>query len=333
MGDNDPGEAPEGDWEPPQTPGWMKGVGHAVYDFGKDAITAAVDVVVIAGKLLAADSETVKKAAGIVETVATEVAIFTAGTEQQKSMQTLRATATVVAISSAVENKLKADWAKAEREGKTDELIAYWTTLGILHTATIVIGALKLRAVATAAEESSALISDAKIASDAAALCPEVSAGGRAAAAGDALAGEVGAVEVTAGTATSAERAEFAKEFYRKGGSAWPEGRIESHLQGIDRTKPVIEKTLRKGTKVISYQVPGNPVGNYFAPVGTSADALGIDGTGRVVTTYVLEEDVTFLQSTAADTSKLSSVPPRARGHGGGTQFFTPDTSKLKALP
>lgn len=122
-----------------------------------------------------------------------------------------------------------------------------------------------------------------------------------------------------------AARQATAEAFYRTAG--WPEPRIASHLQGIDFTQPVKPVTLPTGTEVVQYQIPGNPTGNYFAPLGTPAEAIGVNPAGRVTKVYTTTSDVTVLQSTAADTSSNPNVPALARGQGGGVQFFAPNTS------
>ncbi|MBR0851106.1 hypothetical protein JQ543_25405 [Bradyrhizobium diazoefficiens] len=128
-----------------------------------------------------------------------------------------------------------------------------------------------------------------------------------------------------------AQRRATAQSFYEKSG--WPQKRIDAHLDGIDFNHPVEVVTLPKGTEVVQYQVPGNPTGNYFAPPGTPAEALGISPEGRVAKTYTTTSDVEVLRSTAADTSTNPNVPPSAQGAGGGTQFFTADKSAFGSAP
>lgn len=81
------------------------------------------------------------------------------------------------------------------------------------------------------------------------------------------------------------------------------------------------------------YQVGGNGVGNYFAPVGTRAEQLGINPTGRETLLYAPTERVQVLRSTAAeivDTWSVPGVPYRAEG--GGTQFFTGNPDKFRVI-
>ncbi|UIN21411.1 polymorphic toxin type 46 domain-containing protein [Herbaspirillum frisingense] len=110
-------------------------------------------------------------------------------------------------------------------------------------------------------------------------------------------------------------------------------------MQGLHLTqaelifsKPVEVVTLPKGTQVVQYQIPGNPVGGYFAPVGTTAESLGISSVGRNPIIYTTTEDISVLRSTAANTSKNLSLPESARGAGGGKQFFTNNRNVFQPL-
>jgi hypothetical protein len=129
----------------------------------------------------------------------------------------------------------------------------------------------------------------------------------------------VGGVVVDA--ETLAARQATANAYYKTLG--WDDDRIASHMGGIDFSQPVEVVTLPGGSKVVQYQIPGSPVGGYFAPVGTPAEAIGISSVGRKPIIYVTTEDASVLRSTAADTSGNLSLPELARGTGGGTQYFT----------
>jgi hypothetical protein len=94
-------------------------------------------------------------------------------------------------------------------------------------------------------------------------------------------------------------------------------------MSGIDFSQPVDVVTLPAGSQVVQYQIPGNPIGGYFAPVGTPAEAIGISSEGREPIIYVTTEDISVLRSTAADTSGNLNLPESARGTGGGIQYFT----------
>jgi hypothetical protein len=130
---------------------------------------------------------------------------------------------------------------------------------------------------------------------------------------------------VVTNTANATSRRAIAQAFYKASGK--DDATIEKHLNGVDFNKPVDITTLPKGTQVVQYQDPNNPVGNYFAPVGTPAESLGIDPKGRVAKIYTTTRDVTVLRSTAADTRSNPAVPRSQRGNGGGIQYFAQDTS------
>ena len=132
-------------------------------------------------------------------------------------------------------------------------------------------------------------------------------------------------------TATNlVSRQSTANSYYKTLG--WDDAKIASHMSGIDFSKPVEIVTLPKGTKVVQYQIPGNPVGGYFAPVGTSAESLGISSAGRNPIIYKTTENISVLRTTAADTSKSTNLPESARGTGGGVQFFTNNRNVFKPL-
>ena len=95
--------------------------------------------------------------------------------------------------------------------------------------------------------------------------------------------------------------------------AGWSDEKIPSHLEGIDFNQPVEVVTLPKGTKVVQYQIPGNPTGNYFAPAGTSAESLGMNSAGRVATIYTVLRDVTVLRLTAANTAANPNLPASVR--------------------
>jgi len=120
-----------------------------------------------------------------------------------------------------------------------------------------------------------------------------------------------------------AQRKATARSFYEQTG--WSSDRIDSHLQGIDFSRPVDVVTLPQGADVVQYQIPGNPVGRYFSPIGTPAETIGVDPTGRLANVFTTGQDVTVLRSFAADTTANMALPALARGPKGGVQYFTND--------
>ncbi len=74
-----------------------------------------------------------------------------------------------------------------------------------------------------------------------------------------------------------ASRRSVATEFYGRGGRAVD----DSHLQGIDFSRPVEVRQLRAGDIVYQWQTPGAPLGNYFSPSSAVRPTdLGIAGVG-----------------------------------------------------
>ncbi len=137
------------------------------------------------------------------------------------------------------------------------------------------------------------------------------------------------AVAVSSETAASAAEARtLAARYYKESG--WPASRIEHHLRGIDFGRPVEVVELPAGTKMVQYQLPGRPAGNYFAPLGTPPEHLGISPRGRISTTYVTTKPMRILRSTAAAVEDTWTVPGRSiPAQGGGTQYFVVDPSSL----
>ena len=135
----------------------------------------------------------------------------------------------------------------------------------------------------------------------------------------------LGQIESPVVAQSTASRQAVADAAYKATG--WSDEKIASHLAGIDFSQPIETMTLPKGTQVVQFQLPGNPTGNYFAPMGTSAESLGINPTGRIANTFTTTSDVSVLKSTAASTVSNSNLPISVRGVGGGVQYFSPDIS------
>ncbi|MCG9647893.1 hemagglutinin repeat-containing protein [Vibrio brasiliensis] len=135
---------------------------------------------------------------------------------------------------------------------------------------------------------------------------------------------------------------EKARQFYLDQG--WEGKWIDSHLEGIDFTKPVSVETLKSGEQVYQWQVPNAQQGNYYTPDKvTQPDELGINpqaihrGTGELVdkvqSPYKVNKDVKVLQSTAREIEDTWSVPDEPYNtSGGGTQLFTSDKASLEKL-
>lgn len=126
-------------------------------------------------------------------------------------------------------------------------------------------------------------------------------------------------------------RMKVAREFYEKAG--FSQERTADHLKGIDFSKPVEVVTLEPSAKVIQYQRTGHNFGNYLAPPGTEASALGVNPAGRVATTYEVTRPVQVLRSTAAPVEDIWSAPGEVfKANGGGIQYFTTESSAFRAV-
>lgn len=119
-------------------------------------------------------------------------------------------------------------------------------------------------------------------------------------------------------------RQNVANNYYAEAG--WSEARIRHHLQGIDFSRSVGTTFIPQGQKVVQYQLPGMSPGNYFAPVGTPANRLGIYTSGRFGRIFSATENTTVLRSTAASMVDDFSVSGwKIQLNGGGTQYFSPN--------
>ncbi|WP_299180620.1 glycohydrolase toxin TNT-related protein [uncultured Chryseobacterium sp.] len=128
----------------------------------------------------------------------------------------------------------------------------------------------------------------------------------------------------------------MAYEYYKQLG--WDNSRIQSHLDGIDFTKPVELIELPKNKITSQYQAPGGKKGNYFAEPDAKATELGINpyaetSSGIVEKTkalYTTDQSIIVLKSTARsginDTWSVPSQKPY-KTKGEGIQYFTIDNS------
>ena len=118
-----------------------------------------------------------------------------------------------------------------------------------------------------------------------------------------------------------------AKDFYISSG--FSESQALAHMKGIDFSKPAYVATLPKGTIAIQYVKPDGSVGNYFAPPGTPASQLGFYSGGRVLSTFVAQQNVVVLKSTASsvidDWSFSKTTGWEVETTGGGSQYFSPN--------
>jgi len=128
------------------------------------------------------------------------------------------------------------------------------------------------------------------------------------------------------GFVQAVERQTVARDFYRAT-TGWNDTKIASHLRGIDFSQPVNIVDIPAGASLTQFNLPGR-VGNYYAPVGTSANTLGIYTSGLTESSHVFGSPTRALQSTAAsvvDDWSMSGAGWRIQTDGGGTQFFVPN--------
>jgi hypothetical protein len=130
----------------------------------------------------------------------------------------------------------------------------------------------------------------------------------------------------TAEAALVKNRTSFVKNFYEHAGYA-PEKTL-MHIEGIDFSKPVFEKTYKKGTildqwRKIDPKTGESIPGDYYTLPGTDPNKLGIYLGNRIKIQVVLQEDTKFLQTTTSDITDTWSVGGKSIDvKGGGTQLF-----------
>ncbi len=97
-------------------------------------------------------------------------------------------------------------------------------------------------------------------------------------------------------------------------------------MRGIDFSDPVELLVFPRGTEAIQYIFPGqiNP-GNYFAPIGTTGNKLGIYTSGRSPITFFATKDIQVLKSTTAamiDNYSMAQYAWEIQTEGGAAQYF-----------
>lgn len=118
-------------------------------------------------------------------------------------------------------------------------------------------------------------------------------------------------------------------------GLGWPKGRIKSHLDGIDFSKPVELVEIQKGKSLSQFQAPGGNKGNYFAEPSANATELGINPKAQLPNNRIVDKtkiiyETTDKQIVLKSTARSGindtwSVPSQSPYYttGVGTQHFT----------
>lgn len=123
------------------------GVGKGVYHFGKDAVEGILGIAIYA-KDFFTNEKTREDAWELTKRFSWWFFRINSGIPSWRE-EAARETGTLVqSILNAISASIQEQWKKSVAEGKEDELIAQWTTQGILEVATIVLGAVKAAKVA-----------------------------------------------------------------------------------------------------------------------------------------------------------------------------------------
>lgn len=99
-----------------------------------------------------------------------------------------------------------------------------------------------------------------------------------------------------------------------------------NRLKSIDFHNAVEVIIIRTGEEVIQYQNTSGVMGNYLSKVGTSAENLAMDTTGRPFVRYRAIQDTTALKSTAAE---FKSGPGEPSFAGRGIQYLIDNDSRI----
>lgn len=106
--------------------------------------------------------------------------------------------------------------------------------------------------------------------------------------------------------------------------------RIESHMSGIDFTKPVAVRTIQERTTLSQYQNRDGSTGNYVAVAGTKPTRLGIGDMGRaadgtygpkMVQSYDVPAGTRVLVSTASPKNDNFGVGASETARGSGVYY------------
>lgn len=103
------------------------------------------------------------------------------------------------------------------------------------------------------------------------------------------------------------------------------------HSRGWDFSKPTRVRTIKAGTELCQWQVPGT-AGSYYAACGTSTSKLGIAEQGtnssgeiiqRIEKRYLVKQDIEVLEGTAASVVDDWSIKgQRIQTAGGASQYL-----------
>lgn len=106
------------------------------------------------------------------------------------------------------------------------------------------------------------------------------------------------------------------------------------YMKGIDFSKPVRIFTIKKGDKLIQYQVPGGQQGNFYGFLGALPTELGINEFGidpdtglkvrKRLQVYITTKDMKILSSYAkAIVDDWSTPEDEKQTEGSKRQFFS----------
>jgi hypothetical protein len=217
-----------------------------------------------------------------------------------------------------VKENVISEWEAAEKENKTDELLAKWTTQGILEVATFVIAALKLSKAAKVSKAAAPVATAEKVLTEAKLLrAPSP------------------LVSKTVKPSKTPKRFKKVPESVRKQGAAELEEWYKAHAR-LSHSKPLLDShmkgsllrtrvrkiALRKGTIVEQWIRIGASPGIYCGRQGADPLKLGIDIRGRILVRFKVEKAMPTME-TVVKTFQKGKVTG-VGGAGGEIQYIMP---------
>lgn len=182
------------------------GVAKGVYNFGKGIVEGALSLVGALGKVIT-DEKYRNEAAETAKSLAVDSMKLQFGTPEQKLDVIQKAGNFAEKAAEKAKSEMQKSWDEAKAAGKQQELLANWTTQGLLNVASFFVGAGEVKAVAEAgkvAEGAEAAADAAKVAKEAGSAASVLSK--------EAKIGEVSECQSAAAAAAAADTAAVVPE-------------------------------------------------------------------------------------------------------------------------
>lgn len=285
------------------------GATQGVYQFTKGTVVGIADLFKLAYSL-ATDSQTQDQALGLIKdwTVFSFKVYF--GSAEQRLDAAKTAQSFAQSLFDSIRDSLRADWEKAEKEGKETELVAKWVTLGVLEVATAVLAATKGAKAARAAQRSAESVEIASKPLEAVVKAKKAPRKPKT------RFDRVNRSEQRVGR-------QLLEDWYREHpGIGWDKSKMAKHMSGSRKFTRIRKIKMRRGTVIEQWIRAGGQPGIYCTPLNSDPTKLGIRLQGRIVVRYKVREPIYVLETVIEDfqAGKVAGVG----GAGGGIQYIMP---------